>query len=304
MESVFHNNIDTLCFSGGGMKACAFYGALQYLEETKLIDMSKVKTFAGSSSGAITAFTFALGYSITDMIEFTLNFNFGIIEPIVNCDNIFDNYGLADNNKIPIIMENFIKTKYNKTDLTFLELYELTNNKLIITGSNITDLAGEYFNYLTTPGMSIILAIQISSCLPVIFNPIIYNNKYYVDGGVTDIMPLSQCNPYTTLALTITTQPGEVKSMERVILACADLILGVSLINPYNNKFNIIKLYDGNISCVDFNLTKECKQKLIDSGKIIAEEYIKNYEPKYSHKEIQTEANDDLIQVTINVNQI
>jgi NTE family protein len=236
MESVFHNNIDTLCFSGGGMKACTFYGALQYLEETKQIDMSKIKTFAGSSIGAITALVLCLGYSITDMIEFTLNFNFGILEPIVNCENIFGNYGLAENNKIPVIIENFIKTKCDKTDLTFLELYELTSNKLIITGSNITDLTVEYFNYLTTPNMSIKLAIQISSCIPIIFIPIKYNDKCYVDGGVADVIPISQCNPLTTLALIIVARPEDVKSIERVILSCFDLAQSGSLINMYNNK--------------------------------------------------------------------
>lgn len=303
MESVFHNNIDTLCFSGGGMKACTFYGALQYLEETKQIDISKITTFGGSSIGAITALVLCLGYTITDMVDFTLNFNFGFLEPIVNCENLFGNYGLADNNKVPIIIGNFIKTKTDKNDLTFLELYKLTNKKLIITGSNITDLTIEYFSYLTTPNMSIILAIQISSCIPVIFNPITYNDKYYVDGCIADVMPISQCNPFTTLALIVTSKPTDVKSLERVVLSCFDLALGAALINKYNNKYNIIKLYDGDVSSVDFNMTIECKQRLIDSGRITAEEYIKNYKPKYNHIETQTETTDDLVQIVINVNQ-
>ena len=75
-------------------------------------------------------------------------------------------------------------------DITFLELYNITKKNLIICGTNLTTERTEYFNYINYPNMSVIDAILISCCFPVVYAPIKFNNCLYVDGGVLANYPI------------------------------------------------------------------------------------------------------------------
>jgi NTE family protein len=39
--------------------------------------------------------------------------------------------------------------------------------------------------------MSVRLAIRISISVPIVFTPVLYNNNYYVDGGVINNFPMN-----------------------------------------------------------------------------------------------------------------
>ena len=64
--------IDTLCLGGGGIKALSYLGALDYLEEKEYIHVDKIKTFSGTSAGSIVSFLFNIGYSVKELIDFSL----------------------------------------------------------------------------------------------------------------------------------------------------------------------------------------------------------------------------------------
>ena len=53
-------------------------------------------------------------------------------------------------------------------DITFKRLYNSTK-KICIIGSNVSKNREEYFSYETTPDMSVLKAIRISSSIPIIF---------------------------------------------------------------------------------------------------------------------------------------
>ena len=92
--------INTLCISGGGVKGISFLGALSYLLDKKHIDLNNIHTYIGSSVGSIISLLFVLGYSIDELIDFILNFNFEILEPNIKCENIFTEFGFSNNDKI------------------------------------------------------------------------------------------------------------------------------------------------------------------------------------------------------------
>jgi NTE family protein len=52
-------------FAGGGVKGCAFLGALEVLEQHQVLQ--RCKRFAGSSAGAITASLLACGYLCSEV---------------------------------------------------------------------------------------------------------------------------------------------------------------------------------------------------------------------------------------------
>jgi predicted acylesterase/phospholipase RssA len=277
--------IDTLCISSGGVNGFSYLGALSHLISVKYIDLDKIKTYVGSSIGALFSALIVLGYSIDELIEFTLNFNFTVLESDINYDNIFINHGICNNDKIKLMIEHFIKKKNYDINITFIELYNQTNKKLIITGTNITDAKIEYFDYINTPTMSILDAVQISSCLPIIFSPIYYNNKYYVDGGVASNMPINICNRFTTLGITAKYNLN-IESIVSVLFVCINIALE-SQINISNYNLIIIETVS---SSLNLQLDKEGKTKLIENGINAAKQYIINDSPLcINHKYTQTD---------------
>ena len=52
----------------------------------------------------------------------------------------------------------------------------------------------EYFDYINTPNMSILLALEITISIPFIMKSIKYNNYYYCDGGLLVNFPLYYFN--------------------------------------------------------------------------------------------------------------
>jgi len=65
------SKITTLCFSGGGIKGFSFLGALEGLIEKKIINLSEIRCFVGTSIGAMLSFLLILGWEIEEMKEIT-----------------------------------------------------------------------------------------------------------------------------------------------------------------------------------------------------------------------------------------
>ena len=75
---------DTICLSGGGLKGFAFVGALEYLHNKSYIDLNKINNFVGTSVGSILSYLLTLGYTVQEIIDFILDFNFKSLESDVS----------------------------------------------------------------------------------------------------------------------------------------------------------------------------------------------------------------------------
>jgi hypothetical protein len=194
------NKINTLCFSSGGINCASFLGALNYLINHDVIYMNNINTFIGSSGGALIAYLLSINYTVDQIINFLFNNDLQFITNI-NINNIFYKYSIYHSNKIIYVLKYLLISKLNKNDITFIELFNLTNNNLIINGTKINNNKIEeiLFNKDNHPNMSILLALRISISIPIIFKPIYYKNNYYIDGGIINDFPYNYCNPETTL---------------------------------------------------------------------------------------------------------
>jgi predicted acylesterase/phospholipase RssA len=198
------NNIDTICLSSGGINSFSFLGALRYLINYNYIDMNKIHTFIGCSGGAILVYLLAMNYEINNIINFITNNNLNFIKDI-NINNLFYDYGFDKGKKIMYLITFFLKKKFNKDDITFIELYNLTNNNLIIIGTKIVNKNTKeiLFNKDNTPNMSVLTAIRITIAIPIIYTPVYYENNYYIDGGIINKFPYNYCDPNKTIGLCI-----------------------------------------------------------------------------------------------------
>lgn len=181
---------ETIILSGGGTKGLCSLGSLQYLQDTKRIDCSTVKTLVGTSIGAIICYFIAIGYSPIELVVYLCSHN--VLESLVvnDFEKIISGDGIYD---YQILRDVYEKMTLEKTESvpTLQDVYTKFGKELIICTYNFTDRKQENLSYRTHPDMSCLDAIRMSSNLPFIFSPFWYKDKEYLDGGVIEKFPFS-----------------------------------------------------------------------------------------------------------------
>ena len=175
-----------IIISSGGNKGIAIAGALKYLLNRYPIE--KFKYYTGCSVGSIISLLLITGYNMTELNQILFNINFGIFQDL-KIINLIEKCGFDEGMKFTNFLKAILINKNYNQNLTFKELYLLTNKILTVAVTNITKGIPEYHNYLTTPDLSVILSIRMSISIPILFSPIFYNNCYYVDGALLDPFP-------------------------------------------------------------------------------------------------------------------
>lgn len=184
--------LKNLVLSGGGVTAIGFLGILKLLYEYDLI--KEIEHYVGTSMGAIICYLLTIGFNHNELLEFSKLFNFSKITDNIKLDNFLYNYGFVDMNNIKIILKNISNVKNIDNDITFKQHFEKTNKKLSITGTCLSDFKLYYFNYENTPDMKIFDAILISCCIPLLFEPVEYDNRCWIDGGIINNFPIDYCS--------------------------------------------------------------------------------------------------------------
>lgn len=184
---------DTLVFSGGGVDGLSFIGCVRWLEEAGQLD--RLRTVVGCSAGSMIALMLALGMTSRDMEELALR---GIEEgslteiDIGGIMTLMDRLGLDDGSRIIDLLRSEVKKRSGTCDdLTFLELTKLTGICLMVCVTNLEDACREILSVDTAPDLGILEAVRMSIAIPLVFQPVRWKGKTYVDGGVTEHCPTS-----------------------------------------------------------------------------------------------------------------
>ena len=308
MNNTLMEKIKKISFSTGGIKGISFIGAVKALEERNIID--NIKYFSGSSVGSLIALLLSIGYKSDEMFTTLKRVNLDSLREI-KITSILDTFGISDTNRLGKLVKFCLMEKGLSPQLTFKQLYEIKNNILVITGTNVNSRESHYFNYITTPNMSITTALKISMCIPFFFNAVKFNENIYVDGGLMDPLPSTYINEFnekveintnsesknedenekkTTneidedIVLAININNSLLKSCSKIsdletfavsITACVLQKMN-SLMKNVNKHKNIyqINLDTENYSAIDFNIKEDDILKLIDLGYIQTKEYL------------------------------
>lgn len=264
------NKYNTLCLSGGGLKCFSFIGALQYLEETYNFDIKQIKKFIGTSGGAILAYLLCIGYSVSEIKDFIINFNFAKINTDMSITDLLEDFGLIEGDKLIFMLTKFLNEKYNINDVTFKKLYELTNNELYMIGTNYNKGIERCFSHIHSPDISVFVALRITISIPVVFKPYFFENEYYIDGAFTNNFPIDYCNKDTTLGIYIRYSiNNEITNVINLILGTLNILCDTISEKTINDNYNIITIIDSNkkiINHSDFNLSTEDKLYFIRIG--------------------------------------
>lgn len=163
------NNKTGITLSGGGFRAVAHIGILQYLAEQGIVP----DAVSGASAGALIGAFIAEGYTPEEILNFAKESRF-----FRYSDVSVRNGGLFSTT----LFEKIIK-KYIPHDS-----FEALKMPLYVSVTDLTHARSLIFNQ-----GSLSFAIKASCCFPLVFQPVIYNDGAYLcDGGLLNNFPVEQ----------------------------------------------------------------------------------------------------------------
>ena len=126
--------IKNLVFSGGGVKGYSFIGCLRALEELKIL--GNIEAISATSVGALFSILYIIGYDSKELEQIFTNIN---IDNLQNFEilNFKNNYGFDNGENMMKFLKVLFIEKGFDINITFLELYQKTKIKFIVTGTYI-----------------------------------------------------------------------------------------------------------------------------------------------------------------------
>ncbi len=292
-----------IVFSGGGVLGIAYLGSLDAIDNN-IKPLTEIKKYAGTSVGSIIATIASLRYTVTEMkslihaLDFKHiaenNFSNFITSKNIFGDNTFDlskaidfitnksgGYGINNGDLLEEWIENLIAKKIGKRHATFSDMKQ--NNEfaeLYITSSDINNEKVVTFSATHTPDIVISKAVRASTSVPILFDVVRIEDGVYIDGGIYDLFPLDTFKEdpfYNTLGINFTNHHLFQNQKEHVeeSFNWSKYIISVfmaTFISQYNQYISshhakhVITINTLNIDPLNFNLTDNQKEKLMEEG--------------------------------------
>lgn len=301
--------INKLLLCGGGFKFYYLYGSVKYLHEINIIQ--NIKEYIGVSAGAILCLLFSIGYAPNELNKLILQFKFDkLIDPHI--DNLLENRGLDDGEILKIAIKQFLINKQFNENITFGELYKKTNIKLSFIASNLTKNVIEIINYETYPNMTICQGILITTALPILFEPILYDNNYLIDGGVFDNYPIELFIKDEEDSLIGVNLSAHVKNIDfnldffnymTKLFLVSHHWKNINKINKYKKYTIEIKTYDAS-ELLNTEISGDEKERRIAQGYDAAESHFENYEFTEEEEENSNISHEEVLEKISNINFI
>ena len=262
--TITHKPIFThLVLGGGGMMGAVYIGVFRYLYERPEL-IKNIKTVIGTSVGAVFAIIFVLNIPIFEIELFWKTFlnekNKHYDIDLINVFNIFYTNGLDSNERPLQIILKYIK------DITFLDLAKKTGKELVICATNAYTMKPIYFSVDTTPNVLVSDAIYASCAVPLLLKPIKIGDIHYIDGGVSDNVPVSYISKNilydNILILSLeSNSPEKIQEINLPILllnTILTLIQNSTLQNIYNKRYKYFVAFKNiPVKAVDFKVLEE-----------------------------------------------
>ena len=288
---------DTIVLGGGAIKSFNTIGAIQYVYDNYLIN-DNLKTFIGTSGGAMIAYLIIIGYTPVEIMVFLCTNQ--IFEKIQNFNMVALMNGLGAVSYIHIY-EQMEKMTIEKIGYipTFKDIKEKFNKDFIAITYNLTEDKLEYLSHDTYPNLPCLIAIRMSSNLPLVFENFKYGNSYYIDGGIANNFAIDIgvkkgkkiLGIYNELSKYSITKNVEFNLMEYILkLFFIPTVefrnLQIKLIDTNIYKIDIIKLYnDDNSNLFNFGIPIKGRLDLFSNGYQIAKRYYEKEDEKEEIKE-------------------
>jgi len=285
--------IKYLVIASGGTAFFKEFSAIYTLIKNNFIKLDNIEKIYGTSAGSLVSLLLALNLDIDIIYNYIHDRPWEKLFEI-NTEQIFNSYnnnGIFDFSIIHKCFLPLLKLTELKDDFTFNDIYEYSGKKLYCFATNYKTITLKEFSYDKTPNFSVEKAIYMSSCIPIIFKPIKYENNYYIDGAFLARFPMfeflkdnSGCKLDEILGIEIFICSDNNENDENMLQFNIGLFANFikkSCENKYSKKIKYI-LQISSTNCITnfYNVMKNKSSRLeyFESGKKDAEIFIKYFE--------------------------
>lgn len=178
-------DLTCLVLSGGGSKIVATIGAMCHLQIHRPNYLQKLKRVVGTSAGAIVALLLCCRYTVSelqfllddlDMSQFiSIDLSF-LLQPKI--------LGLDSGTRYMQWMAERMIEKHISPSVTLRQLEEKTGMKLITITTDVNSRGVYCYSPDAEPNYPAIWAVRASIGIPILFRPVIHDDRCLIDGGV------------------------------------------------------------------------------------------------------------------------
>ncbi|MEN9446372.1 MAG: Cafeteria roenbergensis virus [Bacteroidota bacterium] len=182
-----------IVLSGGGMTGLAYIGIYRYLIQFDLF--KHVHHIVGCSIGSIFACLYALNLTVEELEHYVYEFMLNSSAMDFPIDNLFQflekNGFFSMKNLETVLIYLFDKVGIKQPEqITFQEFSKYTGKNIYIATTCVNTRSCKIFSNIDTPNQAFIPIICASCSLPFLFEPIVIQEKLYVDGGTVNTLPI------------------------------------------------------------------------------------------------------------------
>ena len=267
---------------GGGVNVIAHLGALKVLQAKNYL--KNIKSWLGVSAGALMALCFVIGFTVEEIEQVYMKFDFTNVSDIDSAPGWIMNCGMDTGHRLRKLIEAVLHIKGYSDTVTFKELNEKCHIslKVYVTDLNLAKLI--CFSAKDTPDRSVVDAVRASMSIPYYFQPFIdpETNHILVDGAVISNYPFFMLSPHEaseTLGIFIDTSPAQLEEMGVDDILLRPMRIVLSMRSKYEvelYKDQTIYISGGDRNPVNFSISEESKKELMELGRNAAEDYFKN----------------------------
>lgn len=194
-ESKETPNIRHMVLSGGGAQGLSFYGFLRETNKAGLWDIRNIKTIHGTSIGAFIGAVLCMGFDWDIIDDYLIKrpwhtvFKFDLNSYL----RAFETKGMVPKTIYEEVMKPLFAAKDIPLNVTMREFYEITGIEFHVYAAELNQLQIVDVSYKTHPDWTVTKALHCTCNVPIVFEPYIDDDKFYIDGGTLVNYPINQC---------------------------------------------------------------------------------------------------------------
>ena len=261
----------TCLFGGGAIRGLAYAGAIRAMEELGV----EYDIIGGSSVGSIIAALVAVGYKSYEIENYFMKVNFDLFKDIHF--GIGKPFAISKGEIFMDWLNELLKNKIANCSEDRITFNNIQKDLVVLT-TDLKHFSPQIFSKKSTPDFEIARAIKASSSMPGLMAPFKYDGKELVDGD------LQKASPMWRLSEELCTSGSRIMeyrlegdynqdeknpiSFINTIYSCVTDVATDFVMELYggNDRYDCVRINTGDVFFADFNLDKESRRKLINSG--------------------------------------
>ena len=187
--------IKHLVLVGGGPNVFIHYGILKTLSQKDYIDVKSIESIHATSCGSIAGLILLLSNNLEDIDDYLINRPWEKIFTIkpIQLINSIKTLGIYDSSLFMEMFKPFMEINDMDINITLREFYEKKKVDFYFYVTKYDDIESCTISHKTHPELKLFTAVHMTCGIPVIFKPVLYENKLYFDGALFKNYPLKDC---------------------------------------------------------------------------------------------------------------